>query len=884
QPPLNDNGRLVIVGKKKDGNWEKVTIDLGKEKKKPKVTEMKPNWDGPFMTPVSVGGELYFEALSGGPKIINEQGEILSKEYDEAWDPQNIDGELWFSAKKGKKEFLTNLKGETREEPRAKELGAEVKNIISNLEAKGFKGVRFILEAGGKHYFYADKENEKKSPLKGSIVVDENGNRIDKDCDGYSQLFTVNNEVFFLATKGSKQFITNLLGEKFGEEYDNIYNPAEVDGQLAFKAKKNGERVIVFIDVSGSETDVTEQAQEKLDLLNMVHDPEKDDVREHMRELEKEESKKERLETSSFVVSMFNRILQEVPESFLEKMSARSDRAPSILSDRLISKMFPQAYYRANKMKESSGFFGFLGGSKEAPPFSPQDFFMSRETSGMDGGGKEQLNDETEVMEFREPVNELVVTGMYGSYDAKAARWTKSYIPLRSKPLGPVFENTATIPNVRAGRDVMLPKPLDADLVLERVKGVTKANKEIPLKPETNSLGESMVRNLPKVEQILYTLKMGTGSEPMAKIDDQEYEKFKLGFTRSHGPDLTQKLANLPEEVDAFLTSKEFTKLSPAKKVMAIESYVRSLGFYDVNNQEVSGLKRGKSIEERMMISEMRLEELRASDPEKAAEFQGRRFAGVCADFAEITSAILRRAGFLAGVTNGLAVNGKTARVKNLHATSFVIWPDQFGQNRAIIVDGTPSSSDVRIGDMSLPTLEEREQQAEEAVKELIENAEEDMKEMMEIIKGGDADAILQLENGKLERVLNVILTHQVKSNHVEMLSEALNVYWYGGISKMDKPGQQDIELKKMMEEYLLSRRSLAPKEGEQKAAGTQLFSLVEDFVKRFKRAEKKDAVAALDRLEKVFELAKDSLEPVEANAFAALVTYLKAKNMAGKG
>ncbi|MFH1839114.1 MAG: hypothetical protein ABH820_02375, partial [Patescibacteria group bacterium] len=857
QPPLNDNGRLVIVGKKKDGNWEKVTIDLGKEKKKPKVTEMKPNWDGLFFTAVSVGGELFFE-VGGEDKyvIINEQGKVISKDYDSASTPFDVNGELYFTAEKDGKKFITNLKGErffasnpypcSIVEVNGKKyfeflaldiplpfildesayildesgnrigkeydsvrtpaningelfFGAikEGKSFITNLKGdksfEGYEDVKSPVYFNGQIYCYATKtiENKEGRGITKRFIVNEKGEEfeLDSDYDGIYELAVVNNQLYFVVEIGEKQFFANLNGDRFGDDYDVFKYPRFVDGKLAFKTEVNSESKIVFIDVSGSEADVTEQAQEKLDLLNIVHDPEKDEVREHMRELEKEESKKERLETSSFVASMFNRILQEVPESFLEKMSARSDRAPSILSDRLISKMFPQAYYRANKMKERGGLFSFLrGGNEEPAQFSPEQFFSSSNISEMMGGGAEQINDRTPVMEFRKDVNELVVTGMYGSYDAKAARWTKSYIPLRSKPLGPVFENTATISNVRAGSDVMLPKPLDADLVPERVKGVTKANKEIQLKPETNSLGESMVRKVPKVEQILYTLKMGAGSEPMAKIDDQEYEKFKLGFTRSHGPDLTQKLANLPEEVDAFLTSKEFTKLSPAKKVMAIESYVRSLGFYDVNNQEVSGLKRGKNIEERMMISEMRLEELRASDPEKAAEFQGRRFAGVCADFAEITSAILRRAGFLAGVTNGLAVNGKTARVKNLHATSFVIWPDQFGQNRAIIVDGTPSSSDVRIGDMSLPTLEEREQKAEEAVKELIENAEEDMKEMMEIIKGGDADAILQLENGKLERVLNVILTHQVKSNHVEMLSEALNVYWYGGISKMDKP------------------------------------------------------------------------------------------------
>lgn len=660
-----------------------------------------------------------------------------------------------------------------------------------------------------------------------------------------------------------QQAVTSLTGTYF-HHVRQLRRPGEGDGRL-----------------SGT-------VQDRLDLLNLVHAPEADKIEEHFRPRREEAKSGARalLEKSATVAKMLNQVLREAPEAFLATMGARRDRSPSILSDRLTSKIFPEVYFRSKHMEASNGLFGFMGGGRRretAAEASLEDFFQSRESVEFNGGGAEQLDDDRELMEFREPMHEMVVTGLYGKYDEKARRWSKSRVPLRPKPVEPMHETTVILPKVRPGSDIPLPMPLDASLIPERVHGIKSDKTEVALRPETDSLGESVVRDLPKVEKVAYSLNVGAGPEPLAEVGEGDYRRFRERFVKAHGPDLGQKLANLPEEMDAFLVSPEYLKLQPKERVAAIENYVRSLGYYDTENQEVSGLKDGRTIEERMLLQEMRLEELRSRFPERAADFAGRRFAGVCADFAEITCAILRRAGFLSGIANGLSPNGKIAQVKHAHAAAFVVWPDVLGQNRAAIVDGTPSSSDPRVSEMALAPLEVRETAAKKAVDELVGRSKEELESMLETIRRGDTEAIRRLDNGRLERVLNVILSHEVKQSHADMLTEALNVYWYGGLNRLDE-ANQTIELTKLMEGYLGDRRALQMPGGEEpKPAGTQLFGTIEDFIRKFKKTNRSDDAAALDRLDRIYAASRNALDPVEARAFSAIVTYLRGKNMAGK-
>ncbi|HOE18676.1 MAG TPA: hypothetical protein PK344_14820, partial [Syntrophorhabdaceae bacterium] len=56
--------------------------------------------------PRDINGRIAFRAVKGKKEfIVNEQGEIIGREYDTVGDPQNINGRIAFRAVKGKKEF-----------------------------------------------------------------------------------------------------------------------------------------------------------------------------------------------------------------------------------------------------------------------------------------------------------------------------------------------------------------------------------------------------------------------------------------------------------------------------------------------------------------------------------------------------------------------------------------------------------------------------------------------------------------------------------------------------------------------------------------------------------------------------------------------------------
>ena len=810
-------------------------------------------------------GKLIFATLEGdGWRIIDTSGETYATGHGRINSLTYVGNRLIYTEEKNRLRSVKDTEG--------RNYGTDFENYFHPYDIDG--ALFFVGNALGKYRVYKE------------------GKPISTDFDYISHIIAFDGKVFFYGKQDGKWLIADTDGKKYTEGFQSIDEFKILlhhdHPRITFFGKKDEGDTSRLYKIELPNNTFSSQAQLRLDLLNLVHDPDAESIEKHFasKEEESKEGTKGIVERSAMVATMLNRAIKEIPESFLATMGARRDRAPAILADRLISKMFPEAYFRSRNLpKTRGGWFDFLGGEGGRPAeFSPEDFFTTRDSLELMGGGAEMMDDERVVMEFREPMRDLVVTGLYGSYDSASNRWSKTYVPLRPMPLDPVRETTVTIPKVTSGRDISLPKPLDASLVAERVRGLKRGGKEeVELKPETNSLGESLVRNLPKVDSVAYTLTVGVAAEPMAQIDAEDYRTFAAGIAKAHGTELTKKLANLPEEADAYLASPEFTRLSPKDKVMAIEKYVRSLGYYDVNNQEVSGLKKGKSLEDRMMIAEMRLEELRAKHPDMSADYAGRKFAGVCADFAEITCAILRRAGLMSGIVDGLLPEGKEARVKHAHATAFVLWPDAMGQSRAVIVDGTPGSNDPRLRGMSMPSLDEREEQAQEAAESIIEEAQEELDRILGVIDEGNADDIRGLENGKLERVLNVILAHKVKQSHLEMLTDTLNFYWYGGVSKMDNM-VQDMELKKTIEDYLVRQRGLhAGKPERQTHAGTKLFALVEDFVRRFRQGGKKNTAAALERLDRVLSLSEDSLEPTEAKAFAAIITYLKAKNMAGK-
>ncbi len=263
-----------------------------------------------------------------------------------------------------------------------------------------------------------------------------------------------------------------------------------------------------------------------------------------------------------------------------------------------------------------------------------------------------------------------------------------------------------------------------------------------------------------------------------------------------------------------------------------------------------------------------------------------KRFAGVCADFASITSALLREAGFPAGVMTGYSMNGKTAERKDSHATACIPWPDGKGGIRFISVDGTPGSSDPAYAWVQGESLGEKEKGSDIEVREEVMAANIVIEELLQAIQANNVEAIQKLSNGQLEKALNVILQYEVKKSHVHIIESVLSLYQYSGIAHIENKIEKDIELRKMIEgamgDAIARERRFNPlAEAGKEKAGTALMDVAREYMDKFVRAGiVKNKVEALDKLEQIAELASRNLDPVEQRAFAAVIGYIRAKKM----
>ena len=651
----------------------------------------------------------------------------------------------------------------------------------------------------------------------------------------------------------------------------------DVDAAIAWRLAKKREEE----DAAKVKTSVYSDAL--LELLNAVHDPSREKIRDFRKHWgskktaeEKKKHEREAFERSGHAAKILtdrSKMDRGALQEYLSLNPAVPDRNPDRLADELFRRMAPSAQPKRPLWERFKSVLPFGRGEGRAPVSAGVEDLSTYE---LHGGGGEELADKRLVLEARDEIHDLLVTGAYGSYDKKTRQWEKVYFPVSRTVHEPTRETTLTIQDVAGTGRAVLPKPLTANLIVERVKGITAKGKEVPLVPVVNSLGEASVEIPKNIQKLGYSIEVPLAPPPMADVDQRGFEQFAKSFTKQYGKGMTERLGQLPHDVAAELRSRAFIALSPKAKVQRIEEMCRELGYYDTKNEEMSADKRGKSPEEQIAICEERMEKLRRTQKDPA--MAKKKFAGVCADYALISCAMLRASGIPAGILSGFGMNGKEARMNQSHATAFVPWPDGHGGIRMVVVDGTPGSDDPRVMAAARPMIGTLEQQATKDMTAEIAEAKEVIERLLEAAKAGDEEAIRKLTNGKLENALNIILRYEVKRPHLQGVTRMLEAYWYGGIQRLDR-NVADIEMRKVMEDAIVRGREGITSSEE--PAGTQLLETVRTFLTKF---EKGGAVSSraegFKLLDRIAGLAKGELGEVERRALAAVITYLKAKKI----
>ena len=856
---------------------------------------------------IDIGGKLFFWAHTGGGEsvIVSEAGKEFGKKYELVSTSYftGIGGKLYYWASKNGEDFVVS------------EDGDELKLQCDDINE--------LKDIGGRLFYSGLLLNGQ------TLIFGPDGKKFGEEYDEVEDFWSVGGKLYYRAKKNGIRYLVNEAGEKLDRENSDV-NPGivkDINGQLYYTNnfsgkselvsqaggvykvvyKADGEikrfdyydgKIILLVDKKGKAEKVTievgeeqpkqlnEFEQQLLTLINLIHKPDQEKINQYFEKYhapEQEKSKaqilKDFLSQSKAVAKTLTEVMRKSPQYFLDTIAAKSDRMPNLLAEKLFYLIFPEALAKQQKSRGPRDWLrsAFGGQSEKNMGSNPQDYLTPQESEAITGGGKETMKDNREILELRDPTRELVVSNILGKCESENGLWKKSYFTFNPEISDPVKETTLTIPDVSGMKNVKLPLPLGSKIITERVKGIDKKGRETGLEVFTNSLGEVVVKNLKNIEKIIYSVQYSEQPRVMPDITEKEQQHFKKHFEKDNGQDLSQEIAQLPEEVRLFLETIK-TK-SPKERVIAIEQFVRQISYYDYDNQQVSQMKTGRSVDEQFYIMESRLEEIKAKNPKLAQSLAGKKYAGVCADFSQLTTALLRAAGFMSGVMSGFAPEGKTARVKHAHQTAYVVWPGTNRNNEIYMVDGTPEG----VTGVSLPSIAQKQEQAEVQIKEFEAVADKKLKKIMEVINSQDAEAIRKLENGELESVLNAILQHQVKMEHFQTINRVLTAYWYSPAKDFDLK-KDEKQLEQFLTDEIEREREIVKVESVlvKQPAGKYLFELIQSFSEKLVKGKKsEDLKQSFNLIEAITKIVSESLNETEKKAVAAVVTYLRAKKMA---
>ncbi|MSU75171.1 MAG: transglutaminase domain-containing protein [Candidatus Magasanikbacteria bacterium] len=677
--------------------------------------------------------------------------------------------------------------------------------------------------------------------------------------------------------------------------------------------------------------------QRKLDLLNVIygfnddnHNTSEDIAGYKNKYLPAEVNKtwkdrtREFLSHSPVVAKTISNLIAEQPKLFVNSFSAKKDNLDPATIERLVYELFPEI--PRNKFPRRA--YGETGGYGAGAVYDaiPQHYLRRRDSNQLVDG--DPLKKGAEVLELREMVNEFIVTQVYAKYNRPTNAWETVPFAVAPELDEPVKEYTFKLPAIGGLTEINLPVMLGAKVLTERVKGITANGEEVALanarlltppspvrrgdvspplltgegrvrgsstegesKISVNSLGQVLVAvDVDKLglTSIVYSQSRSELPATMPNISTKEYARYKKDFVAEHGASATEKIAELPEELLLFTDS--IRDQDPKTQVLRIQKFVRNISYYDFDNGEVQGQKWGQSISEKLSFMERRLKELRTRKPELAKQLRQKKYAGVCADFAELTAALLREVGLVSGVASGFLPKDTSITTAEAHGIAYAAFPGADNKSRLIAVDGTPSGvteeEQIKLQSIQQPSLAEREEEVEKIEEVLARESGKRLAEIQKILDSKDVTAISALANGELERHVNLVLKYGVKGSHVHVVETVLHALLYSSqkFSDVDlTSATEKISLHHFLASEIKREQPRAVIKGSERAGG-KLMELMEDFIARISKESPAPPADVFQKLHTLLDLIHNDLMPDEQRALAAVITYLEARQMQKSG
>jgi hypothetical protein len=274
------------------------------------------------------------------------------------------------------------------------------------------------------------------------------------------------------------------------------------------------------------------------------------------------------------------------------------------------------------------------------------------------------------------------------------------------------------------------------------------------------------------------------------------------------------------------------------------------------------------------------MKELKASEKIKN-KFKGKVYAGVCADSAIITTAMLRRVGIMAGIGIGYVPKNKKVTSKEAHAVSFIVLPSQKGRNEVCLVDSTPSSLDEkmneRIEELRSVSFEKADEERKKVKKSLMKSFGKKVFKFKELFKLGKKSEIKKITELELNVIIQSLLEKQKDFKNIKLIEEVLQNYWYN-------PGFSESDVKEIADNInkYNSKISLLEEDIQIKDLKAEdLYKVIKDYIRRFEKAKKegkRNIENVYELMEKILKMIKPYINKSEQQAIEFILMYLRSK------
>lgn len=646
--------------------------------------------------------------------------------------------------------------------------------------------------------------------------------------------------------------------------------------------------------------DVGEFEQSYVDMYRIVNNPSDADLERWQGGQLGDKSKAGKKSFSYFVKKM----IKESPKILFGNITAKVDETSPKKMNLLLIRLFPDILLNKQKAEEREtrgGIIGQLFGKNyevddvKTVGNSPKNNYLQENSSTLMWGGDPRYSEETlskvEVIKTSEVVFTFQASECFLSLEnTRGSRWEK--IPLKIS-----HDNTEGVGNdievkikellYVKGKIVIL-KPLLSSVDISSIQAFDRDNKPVNITVQEKIDGTITVDlgNDGNIESLTYKYKV-IDSSIDTDVTDEEFDQFKDRLSdniKAGSRNIFESKITLPAEVQLFIDS--IKDLTPIDKITEIERYVREISYYDFDNGEVQKDKFGRSPNELFTIMQFRMEDLKKKKKELAGQLSGKMFAGVCADFANLTALIFRSAGIPSGVSTGFLQSGDKVTLADAHGLCIVPWPTRGGEVEFIEVDGTPGGvtdeEKEKLKRFRLPDLESRLKNMGKNKQEFGAELSKRLLNLEKIILSGDIEMIKRINIKELSSIIDSIFANENGNYHVQMIENILSAVRYSPLNKLifSEDTKDRSRLKSFVEMHIDIFNQRFNKK-EQQGKKFDLINMIEEYGNAYSRdREVLSRENAYDLLNDIVSLVEGKMNEFEVRAAKLTIAYLKVKNM----